>query len=99
MTVQIPENWADVKGKLLDSYPSKVAEGFVTLEVKASGVKGVEGFKNFLEDKKEEVIYVNVPEALAQSMELKPGAKVSCRVRVAGQTRKLFAHPERVKVE
>lgn len=98
MTVQIVENWADVKGKLLDSYPSKVADGFVTLEVKVSDVKGVEDFKNFLEGKEGEVIYVNVKEELAEGMELKPGAKVSCRVRVAGP-RKLFAHPERVKVE
>ena len=98
MTVQIVENWADIKGKLLDHYPSKIADGFVTLEVKASDVKDVEGFRTLLGDRKGEVVYLNVPKAVWHELEAKPGAKVSARVRMAG-SRNLFAHPERVEVE
>ena len=61
-------------------------------------VEEVEGFKNPLADAEDEVIRVNVKEAVVQDMDLKPGARVSCRVRMAGP-RKLFAHPECVKVE
>ena len=98
MTMQIVENWADIKGKVLDSYPSKTAEGFVTLEVKVSDVKDVEGFRNLLDDREGEVIYLNVPEAVWRELSAESGAKVSCRVRMAGQ-RNRFAHPERVRVE
>ncbi|HEX5715733.1 MAG TPA: hypothetical protein VF179_06215 [Thermoanaerobaculia bacterium] len=94
----IVENWSDVKGELVDAYPSQTAEGFVTLELKVSDVEKVEGFKSFLEDKKGEVIHVNVKEPVVEDMDLKPGAKVSCRVRMAGP-RKFFAHPECVKVD
>lgn len=99
MTVQIVENWADITGELVDSYPSKIAEGFVMLEVKVKNVKDVEGFKNLLEDKGGEVIYVNVPESLLQDKESKRRAKVSMRVRIAGPSRKLFIHPEHLKME
>lgn len=99
MTVQIVENWADIKGKVLDSYPSKTADGFVTLELKVSDVKDVEGFRNFLSDRRGEVVYLNVPEAVWRELSPEEGAKVTCRVRVAGQKKNLFAHPERVKVE
>lgn len=101
MTAPIIENWTDLKGKLLDSYPSKIAEGFVTLEIKVSDTKPVEGFPNLLQDRGggDEVIYVNVPAtALGEDAQLKPGAKVSCRVRMGGR-RTLFAHPERVSLK
>ncbi|MCA1629260.1 MAG: hypothetical protein LC785_03130 [Acidobacteria bacterium] len=98
MTVQIVENWADIKGKVLDHYPSKTVDGFVTVELKVSDVKNVEGFRNMLDDRQGDVIYLNVPEAVWHGLEAKAGAKVSCRVRMAG-SRNLFAHPERVKVE
>ena len=98
MTMQIVENWADLKGKVLDSYPSKTAEGFVTVELKVSDVKDVEGFRNLLDDRQGETVYVNVPKAVWREMSAESGAKVTCRVRMAGQ-RNLYAHPERVKVE
>lgn len=98
MTMQIVENWADIKGKVLDSYPSKTVEGFVTLEVRVSDVEDVEGFRNLLDDRRGEVIYLNVPEAVWRELSAESGAKVSCRVRMAGQ-RNLFAHPERCRVE
>ena len=97
MTMPIVENWADVKGKLLDYYPSKTVEGFVTVELKVSDVKDVEGFRNLLTDREGEVIYLNVPEATWRELSPEPGSKVSSRVRVAGP-RNLFAHPERVQV-
>ena len=98
MTMPVIENWADIKGKVLDHYPSKAADGFVTVELKVSDVKDVEGFRNFLHDREGEVIYLNVPEATWRGLSPESGAKVSCRVRVAGQRRNLFAHPERVEV-
>ena len=98
MTVPIIENWADVKGELLDTYPSPAVDGFVTLELKVNDVENVEGFKNPLDDKKGEVIRVNVKEDVIQDMDLKPGARLSCRVRMAGP-KKFFAHPECVKIE
>jgi hypothetical protein len=98
MTMQIVENWADVNGKLLNTQPSKTADGFVTLEVKVSDVKDVESFRNLLNDKQGEVIQVNVPESLWREMEKNPGTTVSARVRM-GPARKLFVHPERLKVE
>ncbi|HLL75986.1 MAG TPA: hypothetical protein VK421_12080 [Pyrinomonadaceae bacterium] len=98
MTAQIVENWADIRGKILDHYPSKTANGFITVEMKVSDVKDVEGFRNMLADRRGEVVYLNVPEAVWQEVEAKSGAKVSCRVRMAG-SRNLFAHPERVEVE
>ena len=96
--VPIVENWADVRGTLLDVKPSQQADDFVTLELKVSDVKNVKGFKNLLDDKKGETLSVNVKRSIVQDMELKPGASVSSRVRMAGPGR-LFAHPEHVKVE
>ena len=97
MTMPIVENWADIKGKVLDNYPSKTVDGFVTVELKVSDAKDVEGFRNLLSDRKGEVIYVNVPEATWRGLSPERGSKVSCRVRMAGPN-KLFAHPERVEV-
>jgi hypothetical protein len=98
MTVQIVENWADIKGELLESYPSKTADGFITLEVKAKDVKDVKGYRNLLADRVGEVIQVNVPESVWQSRDIKPGPKVSMRVRISS-SRKLFVHPEHLRVE
>lgn len=98
MAMPIVENWADIKGKVLDHYPSKTADGFVTVELKVDDVKDVEDFRNLLSDRKGEVVYVNVPEATWRELSPESGAEVSCRVRMAGQ-RNLFAHPERVKLK
>jgi hypothetical protein len=97
MTMPIVENWADIKGKVLDHYPSKTVEGFVTVELKVSDVKDVEGFRNLLNDREGEVIYLNVSEATWRELAPESGSKVSCRVRMAGP-RNLFAHPEHCKV-
>lgn len=96
--VQIAENWADVVGVLLDHYPSKTNAGFVTLEIKVERLEGVEGYRNLLEGTEGEVIYVNVPEAVSERLELRRGAKISCRVRKA-DPRKLFVHPEQITIE
>ncbi len=98
MTAPIVENWADIRGKILDHYPSKTASGFVTVELKVSDVDDVEGFRNLLADRRGEIVYLNVPEAVWKDLGPGLGAKVACRVRMAG-SRNLFAHPERVEVE
>lgn len=98
MTVPIVENWADVKGELVDSYPSKTSDGYITLEVKVKDVKNIKDYKNFLADRVGEVIQVNVSESLLQGKDIKPGGKASMRVRMAS-SRKFFAHPEHLRIE
>jgi hypothetical protein len=98
MTVPIVENWADVKGDLVDSYPSKTSDGFITLDVKVKDAKNIKGYKNLLADRVGEVIQVNVPESLLQGKDIKQGGKASLRVRMASP-RKFFVHPEHLQVE
>lgn len=98
MTVPIVENWADVKGELVHSYPSKTSEGFITLEVRVKDAKNIGGYKNLLADRVGEIIQVNVPESLLRGKDIKQGGKASMRVRMASP-RKFFVHPEHLRVE
>ena len=91
--MQIIENWTDVVGKVEDVAPSDVSDDFVKMKVAVNQTKPVKGFANLLEDAKGQTLDVEVPRQAAE--QLQPGAKVSCRLRRAGN-RKIFAHPEQV---
>jgi hypothetical protein len=96
--VQIVENWADIKGEVMNSDPSKAAGDFIPVEVKVNDIKDVKDHRNLLADKVGEVIEVNVPKSLWESLDVKKGETAVMRVRMAS-SRKLFAHPEHLRTE
>jgi len=89
----IVENWAEITGKVQSVSPSTVT-GFKTVEVRVEDAKSVASYPNLLDQTVGEVIAVNVPDALADTLPADPeDASVTCRVRRAGPSR-LFVHPE-----
>ena len=96
--MQIVENWADMKGEVINSDPSKTAGDFITIEVKVNDVKDVKGHRNLLADRLGEVVQVNVPKSLWESLDIKQGATAVMRVRMSS-SRKLFVHPEHLRAE
>lgn len=97
MTVQIVENWTDIKGEVMDSSQGSAGD-FITIDVKVEDAKDVEGHRNLLADRVGDVIQVNVPKSLWESLDIKQSANAVMRVRM-GSSRKLFVHPEHLRAE
>jgi hypothetical protein len=93
--MQVIENWADVRGTIRGlSEPGDVA-GFVTALIDVNHVAPVPGVANLFEQAAGQTIRVNIPQAAAEALSLRPGQAVTCRVRMGGPLT-AFAHPDRV---
>ena len=95
--MQIVENWTDIKGEVMDSSQG-TADDFIMLKVKVEDAKDVKGHRNLLADRVGEVIQVNVPKSLWESLDIKQRATAVMRVRMSS-SRKLFVHPEHLRAE
>ena len=93
--VQVVENWADIEGEIRSVRDGEL-RGYKSVEVLVNDAKAVENFPNLLEQRKGEVITVNVPESRAETLQeaYESGhSQIACRVRLAGPMH-FFAHPE-----
>lgn len=98
MSVQIVENWVDVRGRLVDWRASEDVSDHLVLEIDVESVEPVAGYPNMFEGREGETIEVLARESVFEGDELRRGAPVECRVRKATLSRS-YAHPERCRVE
>ncbi len=97
MSVQIVENWSDVRGEVRSCGPSPAVKGFAAVELAVRAVDPVPGFANLLGEAVGTSLLVHVPQELADSLSIAPGSVVSCRVRRAGPD-KAFVHRDGIVV-
>lgn len=97
VSVQVVENWVDVRGQLLDWRASESVAGHVELDIEVESLAPVEGFPNLFEGREGETITVLARESLLDAEELAPGAEVECRIRRAGPAG-AYVHPELCRV-
>ena len=97
MTVQIIENWSDIKGVVRSCNPSSDVRGFIAVEVMVEKVNPVEGFANLLGQALGKPLVVLIPEELVKSLGIAPDVAIECRVRRA-DLKRTFVHREHVSV-
>ena len=94
--MQVIENWAEIKGEILEVRPHPSLSAFVIAQIKVEIVSAIGKFPNLFEGAKANIIGVNFPTAKAD--DLKPGATITCRVRKSGPD-SVFADPDSIRVE
>jgi hypothetical protein len=97
MSVQIIENWSEVKGVVRSCRPSPDVTGYVELELEVEQINPVEGFANLLGDRVGEKLVVLVPDELINSLRIVPGSLITCWVRRANLDRN-FVHRQHISV-
>ena len=90
------ENWAEIKGDILEVKPHPSLSAFVVAQIKVEVVSAVGKFPNLFEWAKGKTIGVNFPTAKAG--DLNPGATITCRVRKSGPD-STFADPDTIRVD
>lgn len=95
--MQIIENWSDIKGIVRSLQPSPTISGFMEVELQVEKVNPVEGFANLLGDWEGKPLSVFIPEELVNSLDIRPGTMLECRVRRANLDRS-FVHRNHISI-
>jgi len=97
MTVQMIENWAEIRGVVCLCIETADLPDFINVQVDVESVEPVAGYPNLLEQFIGSEIPLLVPKSLAETMEIKPGNCIDCWARRAGLKR-VFVHQEHIRV-
>ena len=97
MYVQVEANWSDVVGTVTAMQESSGTAGFAQVTLQLEDVKPVKGFKSLVTAGKQDSLAVLVPVELMSKLNLKPGDKLSARVRRA-DLKRTYVHREHVSV-
>jgi hypothetical protein len=97
MSVQIVENWTRISGLISALWPADDVQGFIQIEVAVEKAESVQGFPNLLEQAKDTLLPVHVPDELVDEYAIQPNAFIMCWVRLAGHGR-TFVHREHIQV-
>lgn len=89
--VQVVENWARIKGRLLEMRAHADSADHVVCVIGVEDVAPVEGYPNLLGWARGQALEIGVKRERAAG--LAPGQFVSLKVRLAGP-KKAFAHPD-----
>ena len=94
--VQSEENWAKIKGKIVDIAKHDDLDDYVTATVAVDDVASVEDYANLFSWAKDKEITVNIPKEKASELSLERGHDIQARVRKSGPTT-AFVQPESLK--
>jgi len=96
--VQIIENWTSIHGAVTRCTASSDLKGFCRVEVAVDQAEAVTGYPNLLEQARDTLLVIHIPEELVMKYEIIPESEIQCRVRLAGLGR-VFVHHEHIMVE
>ena len=94
--VQSIENWAKIKGKIVDIAKHDDLDDYVTATVAVDDVTPVDDYANLFSWAKDKEITVNIPAEKARELSLERGHDIQARVRKAGP-KASFVQPESLK--
>ena len=94
--VQAVENWADIRGRIVQLDELSESEPFVEVEVDVDDVRPVAGFANLLAWSAGQRIRVRIPREQARGLGLAVGQSLDCRVQKTGRQH-VYAHTEHIK--
>lgn len=95
--MQIVENWANIKGKILSKNLSKKNVGFYEVEIFVEQINDIPGFKNLLSNTLGTPIKIYFPEEVVDKLGIKAGSTIGCRVRKASLNRQ-FVHRQHITI-
>lgn len=93
MSVQIIENWSDIRGTIREIRPSPAGEAFCEVTIEVDILSETDGFPSLVPFHPGETIPVQGRKDIPGFEKLSEGAKISGRIRMAGPGRYFF-HPE-----
>jgi len=93
MPVQVVENWALIKGKIVAINPHGELDQYMSATVAVTEVDSWDGYPNLFSWAPGREITVNIPRAKADELSLSSGDLISARVRKAGPT-SAFVDPD-----
>ena len=94
--IQPEENWADIRGQVVQLHELSEAEPFLEAELLVEVVKPVAGFANLFTWAPGQRIRVRIPRDQARSLGLGVGQSLDCRVQKTGP-QNVYAHPDHIK--
>jgi hypothetical protein len=97
MSVQIIENWSDIRGTIREIRPSPAGEAFFEITIVVDTVSETDGFPSLVLFHPGETIPVQGRKDTPGFERISNGAKISGRIRMAGSGRYFF-HPELVRI-
>jgi len=95
---QIRENWTDVRGTVVGVADSEAGPSFKDVSILVDGTRTVRGFANFLKGAAGKTVVVKVAADTLQSVSMKEGGSIRCRVRRGRKPDDWFAKGEIVVV-
>lgn len=81
--VSIIENWAAVEGVVLSVSENPALKDYILLELELKKTNNIESFPNLAKADEGNVIRINVRPGQLESNKIKPGDRLSCKVRKA----------------
>lgn len=93
MSVQVVENWALIRGKIVVISPHNELGDYVSATVEVAEVTPVSDYPNLFSWALGKEITINIPKASAENLSLAVGDRISTRVRKGGPT-SAFVDPD-----
>ena len=96
--MQVVENYADIRGKIVSAAPHATHGGFAEMEIELSQADSVAAFPNLFADRVGTTLKVNIPNDQLDSLQTLAGRQVSARIKLSGPNT-AFAQPASVTIE
>jgi hypothetical protein len=96
MSVQVIENWALIRGKVVQIQHHPQLAGYAVVTIEVAEVSSVEGYPNLFEWARGQQIAVNILASKANELALSAGDQIVLRVRKSGPE-SAFADPASIE--